>query len=91
VAGGELILASLQSPGTPMATLPFGGGDYDFSPNGDQVAILTDEELRIVDLNGNLLVSYPNPEGVNVGSLTWLNQGIVYVDFTGNVIRVIQP
>ncbi len=91
VVNGELILASLQAPGTPIATLPFGGGDYDFSPNGDQVAILTDEELRILDLNGTLLVSYPNPEGVNVGSLTWLNQGIVYVDFTGNVIRVIQP
>ncbi len=64
-------------------------------PRGDEVVgrMLgrTDEELRILDLNGNLLTSYPNPEGVNVGSLTWLNQGIVYVDFTGNVIRVIQP
>ncbi len=91
IAGGELILASLQSPGTPIATLPFSGGDYDFSPNGDQVAILTDESLQILDLNGNLLATYPNPEGVNVGSLTWLNQGIVYVDFTNGVLRVIQP
>jgi hypothetical protein len=91
VTGGNLVLASLQAPGTPIATLPFTGGDYDFSPNGDRVAMLSDESLDIYDLDGNLLTSFPNPEGVNVGSLTWLNQGIVYVDFTGNVIRVIQP
>jgi len=91
VSGGNLILAATSSPGSPMVQLPFSGSDYDFSPDGSRVAVVTGDGIEIWDTAGIVLATYPNDDGITLGSLTWLNQGLVFVDLTNGVLRIIQP
>jgi hypothetical protein len=91
VAGGNLILASIYSPGTPILQLPFSGAEHDFSPDRQRIAVRTDAGIEIWDTQGNVLLSYPNDDGIAVGSLSWLNEGLVYVDLSNGVLRIVQP
>ncbi len=74
-----------------MVQLPFSGSDYDFSPDGSRVAVVTGDGIEIWDTAGIVLATYPNDDGITLGSLTWLNQGLVFVDLTNGVLRIIQP
>jgi hypothetical protein len=91
VSGGNLILAPLESPGSPMVSLPFSEVDYDFSPNGDRIAVSTGETIEIWDSSGNVLTTFTNTDGIALGSLAWFNQGLIFADLTNGVLRVIQP
>jgi hypothetical protein len=91
VSGGSVFVAPLNAPGEAVAQIPFDGYDYDISPDGTQVAILSGDGISIYDFSGNLVATIPNPEGISVGSLAWLNEGIVFVDFTNGVLRGLQP
>ena len=89
--GGTIYVAPLDAPGDATAQIPYPGVDYDVSPDGTQVAILSGDGIAIYDLAGNLVTTIPNPEGLAVGSLTWLNDGIFFSDLTNGVLRVVQP
>ncbi len=89
--GGTIYVALLDAPGDATAQIPYPGFDYDLSPDGTQVAILSGDGIAIYDLAGNLVTTIPNPEGLAVGSLTWLNDGIFFSDLTNGVLRVVQP
>lgn len=91
VSGGTLILASIQAPGSPIVQVPYSGADYDFSPDGGRIAVITGATIEIWDTQGNLQTTFANDEGISIGSLSWLNQGLVYVDVSNGVLRVVQP
>ncbi|MBA2469981.1 MAG: hypothetical protein H0V37_11305, partial [Chloroflexia bacterium] len=91
VSGGSLILAATSSPGSPVVQVPFAGSDYDFSPDGSRIAVVTGAGIEIQDTAGNVLATYPNDDGIVLGSLTWLTDGLVFVDLTSGVLRVIRP
>jgi hypothetical protein len=90
VSGGTLIRASLSEPGTPLVQLPYNGEDYDFSPNGDRLAVRTGDTIEILDLAGTVQATYTG-DGHRIGSLVWANEGLFYVDTTDGVLRLIQP
>lgn len=89
--GGTILVAPLDAPGEIMTEIPYAGFDYDLSPDGSQVAILSGDGIAIYDLSGNLITTIPNPEGISVGSLTWLHDGIFFSDLTNGTLRVVQP
>ncbi len=91
VSGGTLVVADLGSPGSPILELPFAGSDYDFSPDGSQVAVVTGGGIDILGTSGNLLASLPNEDGIAIGSLAWLSDGLVFVDLSNGVVRIIEP
>nr|MBA2776768.1 hypothetical protein [Chloroflexia bacterium] len=91
VSGGSLMLASIQAPGSPFVQVPFSGADYDFSPDGSRIAINAGATIEIWDTQGNLLTVLANDEGVGIGSLAWIDQGLIYVDATNGVLRIVQP
>jgi len=90
VSGGNLILASIESPGSPSAQLPFSGSDYDVSPDGSRIAVVTGGGVEIWDTSGNVLTTYP-AEGIQIGSLAWLDEGLVVVDLRNGVLRIVTP
>jgi hypothetical protein len=91
VSGGFLLLASISAPGSPIGQVAFFGADYDISPDGSRIAVSTGATIEIWDTQGNIQTAFANNEGVSLGSLTWLNDGLVYVDSTNGVLRVVQP
>jgi len=90
VADGQLITASLVSPGSPNSQFPFSGTDYDLSPDGSQIVINTGSELQIVGRDGQLDTTIVNPEGLPIGPVVWLNEGIVFVDLSSGELRLVQ-
>lgn len=92
VAGGEIIIASLGSPGSAQATVPFSGTDFDVSPDGSQIVVTDGAEIRILDLNGSVAQTFANDEGIAIGGIAWTQgRGIVYVDLSNGVLRSIEP
>lgn len=79
VVDGQLIIAEAESPSSPILALPFGGADFDISPQGDQVVVSTGSSLDVYSRDGALLTSYV-AEGMQTGTVLWLNGGIVYED-----------
>ena len=89
VVGDNLMTASLESPGTPVSVIPFAGTDYALSPDGSQVVGVTGSELQVVGRDGRLIRSFRNPDGIAIGSVVWLDEGIVFVDLTTGALRLI--
>jgi hypothetical protein len=55
VVGDRLIVASADSPWQPLgAAIPYGGGGFAFSPNGESVVVADGTGLAIYDLDGTL-------------------------------------
>lgn len=90
VSGGTLIIASIGSPGSPSVQLPFAASDYAVSPDGSRVAVVNGAGIEIWDTSGNVLTTYAN-DGIQLGSLTWLPDGLVFVDLSNGVLRILQP
>jgi len=90
VSGGTLVLAPISSPGSPILQLPYSGADYDFSPDGSRIAVVTGSGIEILDTSGNVLTTYAN-DGIQMGGLTWLNDGLVFIDLSNGVVRILQP
>jgi hypothetical protein len=91
VAGGQIVVASLDSPGTPQAEVAFTGIDFDLSPDGTRIATTDGSTIRILDLDGNEMQTFANEEGIAIGGIAWSDRGIVYVDLTNGVLREIRP
>ncbi len=91
VAGGDVIVASLDAPGQALARVPFQGQDYDLSPGGERIAVIGDNGLTVMNLGGEEVATYPNAEGIAVGGIVWVSDGIFYADLSNGVIRLIQP
>lgn len=88
VSGGELVVQDLGSDTS--VRLPFGGVDYALSPGGDRVVVSTGTTIEIVGLDGQVEATWPNAEGMAIGSVLWLpGDTIVFVDQTTGQIRSI--
>ncbi len=88
VADGSIQVASLDRPGSPYATVPFTGADYDISPDGQQIAIISGDGIEILDLDGNPVGRFPNDEGISVNGIAWTTEGILFVDSSSGAIRI---
>jgi hypothetical protein len=91
VAGGNLILAPIDAPGSAIFQVPFDDVDYSFAPDQSRIAVNTGDTIEIWDTQGNVLTTLPNPDGIAIGSLTWIDEGLVFVDASNGVLRIIQP
>jgi hypothetical protein len=92
VVGGQLVIASVDDPGTAISAIPFNGVDYDISPDGSQVVISTGSTIDIYSVDsvdGQLLSSW-DAGNTQTGSVLWLDSGIVYVDESTGTVRQIQ-
>lgn len=88
-AGGQLIVARQDSPGTAVMTLPFGGVDFDISPDMDAIVISTGEGVEIWNMDGQPLGA--SARTIRTGSVLWLSSGIVFIDQTNGTIRLLDP
>ncbi|MBA2277034.1 MAG: hypothetical protein H0W06_04660, partial [Chloroflexia bacterium] len=92
VTGGQLIIAPVDAPANPTAQLPFTGVDYDLAPDGERIVVSDGRTLSIVDLSGAEVGTFPNPEGISIGSVVWQPDGsILFVDLSSNVVRSVDP
>ncbi|HYH13400.1 MAG TPA: hypothetical protein VD789_13665, partial [Thermomicrobiales bacterium] len=89
VAGGQLIIAEQRSPGTAIATIPFGGVDFDISPDMDAVVVSTGNGIEIWSLDGQRIGA--SADTLQTGSVLWLSSGIVFIDQTNGNIRLLDP
>jgi hypothetical protein len=91
ISNGQLIVAPGEQPGSPLLVLPFSGADFDIAPSGDQVVVSTGTAIQIYGLDGTLVSSYAS-EGMQPGTVLWLNSGIVFVDTaTGALLQISDP
>ncbi len=77
VTNGQLVIANATQPASPVLTLPFAGKDFDIAPGGMQVVVSTGSSIDVYDIDGTLVTSYQS-EGVQTGTVLWLNSGITY-------------
>ena len=89
VAGGQLIVAPQDAPGSPIVAIPFSGVDFDISPAVDRIVVSTGSGLEIYTFDGELVGR--SGTGVKTGSVVWLSGGIVFIDLTNNTIRLVDP
>lgn len=89
VADGQLLIAPLAAPGSPTVQLPFGGIDYDLAPDGSQIVVSTGDGLQIVGRDGQVLTTVVNPDGIPIGQVAWLNEGIIFVDQASGQVRLL--
>ena len=91
VTGGSVMVASLDRPGSPYASVPFRGTDFDLAPDGSAVAIISGSGIEVIALDGTPLAQYPNDTGLSLGGISWEPSGLFFVDYSSGVIRVIRP
>lgn len=89
VAGGELIVADVSSPGSAISAIPFNGLDYDLSPDTGTIAISTGSGIELWSRDGNLVGA--SDTTIATGSLLWRSSGIVFIDLTNDLIRLVDP
>lgn len=87
-SGGNLVIAPISSPDSPVFSVPSDGVDFDMTPLADRVAVIRGNDIVIYDINGNELMVYEGGD-LQPGSLIWLNGGIVFVDRnTGDLYQI---
>lgn len=91
VAGGELVIASLAAPGTPLVRIPFSGSDFALAPDGQRIVLVTGAGLEVVGRDGQVLATYANPDGLAIGGVAWTTEGILVVDASSGQLRLIDP
>jgi hypothetical protein len=91
VAGGTLVITSLDDPTAVQAQVSANVVGYDISPDGSQVAISDGSTISVYGLDGSLRGSFANSGGIRIGSLVWRSDGIEFIDRTNGVIRVVDP
>jgi hypothetical protein len=82
-------VAELASPGTAVFSMPFAGVDYDVSPDLDAVVSSTGTGLEIRSRDGSLLGA--SDTSTATGSVVWVSTGILFLDRTDDVLRLVQP
>jgi hypothetical protein len=89
VAGGQLIIADQSAPGTPVATIPFSGVDWDISPDNDRIVVSTGSGLQLWTFGGEQVGS--SGTQTQTGSVIWRSSGIITLDLTNGVMRLVDP
>lgn len=83
-AGDQVIVAWTDTPGTPVATAPFGRstGGYAFSSSGEQVVVSDGAVLHIVSYQGEDLGSLGGNQPI--GGVYWISDTIYYLQIGQN-------
>lgn len=89
VAGGQLIIASVSSPGTAISTVPFSGVDYDLSPDASTVAISNGSGIELWSRDGTFIGA--SDSSIDTGSVVWRSTGIIFIDQTNDLLRLLDP
>ncbi len=89
VAEGAVKVASLDSPGSPYASVPLTGADFDLSPDGQMIAMISGDGIEIYDLGGALLGRFSNNEGLGLAGIAWIPEGLLFVDAASGQIRIL--
>lgn len=78
-AGGEVIVAWTDAPGTPAATAPFPtqSGGYAFATSGEEVVVCDGSELHVVSYDGSDLGTLAGSQPV--GSCAWTGDTIYFL------------
>lgn len=89
VAGGQLIIASVSSPGTALNSIPFNGVDYDVSPDTSTVAISTGSGIELWSRDGTFIGA--SDSSIDTGSVVWRSTGIIFIDQSNDLLRLLDP
>ncbi|HEV2067306.1 MAG TPA: hypothetical protein VGR08_10745, partial [Thermomicrobiales bacterium] len=65
--------------------------DFALAPDGSRVAVTDGSTIRVLDRTGREVALFANEAGIRVGGIAWGEDGIVFVDQSSGVLRVIQP
>jgi hypothetical protein len=83
-AGGQLIVASVDSPGVPIGqSIPFVAGQgagFTWEPNGEYLAVSDGFSIAIYEENGTFIGVATSDLGVQIAAPQWLGDGIYYVE-----------
>lgn len=91
---GQLVMASIFDPGTPLGTrsYPNSGGGFDWSPSGDRLVIANGSALTFVTPQGETVAELENASGGTVSGPYWTSQGVLFIDSASNTLqRVAAP
>lgn len=92
VAGGQLIVAEVGQPGSPMGVLPYPSGGFAWSPSGEQLVIVEGSTLSIYSAFGEFLGSVANEAGLTITAPAWSGNGIFFLEVApAPAIRRIAP
>jgi len=89
VAGGQLIIASVSSPGTAISSIPYNGVDYDLSPDTSTVAISTGSGIELWTSDGAFIGA--SDSSIDTGSVVWRSTGIIFIDQSNDLLRLLEP
>lgn len=90
VTDGTLVVAPLEAPGSPDTQLPFAGIDYAIAPDGSLVAVSTGNAVNFLDSAGNVVATIAS-DGGEVGSLYWIDEGLIVVDYGTGTLKILNP
>jgi hypothetical protein len=79
LVGGQVIVASINSPGAAIASIP-SAGSFDWSPDGEQLVVTDGSGVSIFTSGGAPVMSIPNATGVGIAAVGWTGDGIYLLE-----------
>jgi hypothetical protein len=79
LVGGQVIIASVNSPGAAIASIP-SAGSFDWSPDGEQLVVTDGSGVAIYTASGAPVMSIPNSTGVSIAAVGWTGKGIYLLE-----------
>jgi Tol biopolymer transport system component len=79
LTGGQVIVASVNSPGAAIAAIP-SAGSFDWSPNGEQLVVTDGSGISIYTSGGAPIMSIANSSGVGIAAAGWTSDGIYLLE-----------
>ena len=89
---GELVIASVDAPGNVRVALAYGGNGFDWSPDGNQLAVANGSSIAFVTRAGETVATAETWSGAAVSGLAWTGQGVLFIDSeSGELQRISAP
>jgi hypothetical protein len=79
LAGGQVIVASVNSPGAPIASIP-STGSFDWSPDGERLVVTDGSGVSMYTNDGALVMAIPNSTGVGIAAVGWTGDDIYLLE-----------
>jgi hypothetical protein len=82
-AGGQIVVAGVDSPGVAIGLIPYPegpGAGFSWSPDGEYLAVSDGYSIQVYDENGTFIGAATSDLSVTIGGPQWFDDGIYYVE-----------
>lgn len=90
---GQLVIASIENPGTALTTPAYSasGGGFDWSPDGDRLVIAAGPTLTFVTQAGETIATLEPAGSSSVSGPYWTSRGVLFLTNDSAELRRVAP